>query len=707
LVEQRGHRVAIIGAGYISSFHLNALRRVPGARVVAVCDHDSTRAAALVSRARGANSYKDLASLLAEARPDTAHVLTPAHTHASVVRQLLAAGVHVLTEKPLAVTAADCRELAAQARKSSCALGVSHNFLFSIPYERLLRDLNAGRLGRLDQIDVIWNKPLPAVRSGPFAGWLFADPRNVLFEVGSHSFAHAVHLVGPVERFEVTGTDSVEIPGGRLFFRLWEARGWAGRRSVRFRFAFGDGYPEHYLHVRGTNGSATVDFELDAYTLRDHRHDLLDLDRFGVATRAAGSALVQATGTLVRFLAAQVGLPGGGPYALSIERAVAAFYRSLGGTTEPRLGPDLAGDAIALAEQMGTVARLEAGPATKPRPALQAIPPAKPTVLVLGGTGFIGRALVRKLREGGRGVRVLTRDPTAHATLFRSLGVEIVRGDLGEPPSLEAALDGIRDVYALARGNGRSWDDYLRTDVEPTMRIADLCLASKARLLYASSIAIYAGRPGETITEETPPNPGTLRVNIYSRAKAEIERRLFELHRARGLDVVVFRPGIVIGPGSSPYHWGVGAWPYPSLCRLWGRGRNPLPLVLVDDCAEAMMRALDVPGISGQSFNLVGDPILDAHEYLDELERTAGVNVRRIETPAWRSFAREVVKYCIKLLARSPERRRPSYADCLGRSAAARFSGEKAKRVLGWRPTEDRALLLRLGVQVPVADFFA
>jgi len=130
-------------------------------------------------------------------------------------------------------------------------------------------------------------------------------------------------------------------------------------------------------------------------------------------------------------------------------------------------------------------------------------------------------------------------------------------------------------------------------------------------------------------------------------------------------------------------------------------------LVLVDDCADAMLRALEVPNIAGESFNLVGDAILTAHDYLDELERSAQVKIKRIETPPWRSFAGEVAKYGIKAVARSSELRWPSYADCLGRSGAARFSGEKAKRILGWHPTDDRAILVRVGIQLPAEEFLA
>jgi nucleoside-diphosphate-sugar epimerase len=195
-------------------------------------------------------------------------------------------------------------------------------------------------------------------------------------------------------------------------------------------------------------------------------------------------------------------------------------------------------------------------------------------------------------------------------------------------------------------------------------------------------------------------------VNVYARAKVESERLLLDLHRDGGLRLVIFRPGIVIGTGGSPFHWGVGAWPYHSICHPWGDGENPMPFVLVDECADAMVKALSVKDITGESFNLVGEPCLTGREYLDELERCAGIKVKRLPVPPWRLFAGEVAKYAIKTVA-GAERSIPSYEHCVGLSCRSHFSPQKAKEKLGWRPTADRERLVLEGIVVPTAEFFA
>jgi nucleoside-diphosphate-sugar epimerase/predicted dehydrogenase len=711
-------KVALLGAGFIADFHVEALRRLPGVTLVGVCDLSLARAERLASRVTGAVAFTDLEQLLDQSRPDVVHVLTPPAAHLAPTRTILERGVSAFVEKPLAVRSEDCAALASLAAARGLALGTGHNFLFSPVYQRLMDDLANGSLGRIDQIDVVWNKFLPQVKFGPFGSWLFQDPRHILFEVAPHSFAHAVHVLGAPDRIAARAWDPVRVPGERIFYRQWEVIGSKRHAGLRLRFSFVDGYSEHYLHVRGSSGSATVDFELDTYVKHEHSQDLLDLDRFAVTAQGAGAMLAQAGATLGSFVLSKMGLPfEAGPYQSSISRAVASFYADRkSGALDARMATPLAIETVKLAEDVARVVQLDdsvlatdLGQVQASLPSeLPASRPPSPTVLLLGATGFIGRALARRLRQQGLGVRALVRETSGQAELLARQGVELLRGDFTDTASIAAALPGIEQVYHLARGSGRLWSDYLRLDVEPTRRLAELCAARGVGLYYTSSIAIYdAGHAGEEITEATPPSRYAMRINIYARAKVENEKILAELHRDRGLKAVIFRPGIVIGEGGSPYHWGVGAWPYSSICRLWGDGRQALPFVLVDDCADAMVRALDVSGISGESFNLVGDPCLSGHAYLDELERVSGTKIRRLPTPPWRLFAEDVAKWGVKTLARSPDRRLPSYRYYEGLSWRAVFAPDRAKRVLGWTPTSDVAVLIQKGIALPAVEFLA
>lgn len=698
--------VALVGAGYISDYHLGALRALPDIRVAAVCDLNLGRAQRWAQGRGIPNAYGDLGEMLAKEQLDAVHVLTPPNAHIKPGVQVLEAGVDALLEKPLAHTTEGCQELRKAADDASRALGVSHNFLFTDAYERLVDDMRSGRLGSIDQIDIVWNKELGQLKGGPWGAWMLAHPRNIMFEVAPHSFAHAMHLVGGVDDVSVDARDEVTLPRGLRFFRRWEIRGWKGNTSVRMRFCFIDGYSEHYIHVRGTQGTAHVDFENSTYVRQEHTPQLLDIDRYINVTNAARDQWVQATGTLANFVLGKAGFVKiAQPFGVSIANAVKVFYETRSGVIDERLSGELAHGAIDLAERVAEAAQIPEPDRASRVTMVDTKPPS--TVLVIGGTGFIGKVLVKHLRKAGHGVRLLARDPKGVAPELVALGLDIVKGDFTDVSTIRPALEGITHVYHLARGFGNTWAEYLKYDVEPTTRLAEVCLeAGVERFIYSSSIAIYsAGKQGEMITEDTRPVDSMLRANPYAKSKAENERILLEMHRDKGLPVVINRPGIVLGAGGNPYHWGIAEWPYTSVCRLYGDGNNPLPIVLVEDTAAAMVKMLDAPGAVGQSYNLTADPCITANEYLDELERHAGIKLRRVPMPSWRSYTEAMGKWVIKTIGKDPAATMPSYSDWQGRSFAARFDASKAQKELDWVPVSDRQQLVADGIHGPADEF--
>ena len=185
---------------------------------------ESQESLARFAEAQGiAASYGDLAEMLRAEKLDAVHVLTPPNAHVAPALQILDAGVDVLLEKPLAHTVAGCEALEAAARASGARCGTSHNFLFTKPYERLMADVASGRLGHLDQLDIVWNKELGQVKGGPFSAFMLAHPSHILFEVAPHSYAHALHLTSglapntaaaEITDLSVDARDEVALPRG-------------------------------------------------------------------------------------------------------------------------------------------------------------------------------------------------------------------------------------------------------------------------------------------------------------------------------------------------------------------------------------------------------------------------------------------------------------------------------------------------------------
>jgi nucleoside-diphosphate-sugar epimerase len=236
----------------------------------------------------------------------------------------------------------------------------------------------------------------------------------------------------------------------------------------------------------------------------------------------------------------------------------------------------------------------------------------------------------------------------------------------------------------LARANVKTWDEFTEQDIEVTPHIAETCLCSRVgRLIYTGTIdSYYAGAKAGAITETTPLDPYIAWRNLYARAKAVSENLPMASHRERGLLVIVFRPGIVIGRGGSPFHWGIGTWSWNAVCHIWGQDRNPLAFVLVEDVAQALVAAVDVAEIEGESFNLVAETDLTAFDYLKALEEHAGVLFQKFPTPPWEFYAVDLVKWAVKQMVRHPDKRRPSYRDWVSRTQRAHYDCTKARRLL-------------------------
>jgi predicted dehydrogenase/nucleoside-diphosphate-sugar epimerase len=703
-------RVGLLGTGYIADWHAKAAATLEQVDLVAVCDKVLPRAQAFAEKFAVTGVYESLDDMLAAGRLDAVHILLPPDLHVQAARTLLEAGVHVLSEKPMCARVEDCESLVRLAEARGLSLGVGHNFLFSPPYEQLRSDVRAGLLGPIDHVAITWHRELPQAREGPFDLWMLRDPGNIMLEIGSHSVAHLLDLVGPPEAVQVQRSNPAALPTGGKFYRRWKIDAARGPTAVQLLFSFVPGFDEHTIHVRGLLGSAIADLDRNTYTLRRHQPRDDDFNRHAMLRDEARSQKSQARQTLRAYLLSKFrrNIPGT-PYGASIARTLQAFYAGLEGPLDERLRGRTATEVIRVCETIARSAGAteESVPAAAlPSPASAEAAPAR--ILILGSTGFIGRELLRQLVQAGQRTRVLLRSPGKLPQDLRTPQVDPCSGDLNRESDIRRAMEGIDCVYHLARASVKTWADYERYEIGGTRRVAEAALAAGVkRLIYTGTIDSYDAGGADIITEDTPLDRRMERRNLYARAKAASEEILLRMNRERGLPIVIFRPGIVIGRGGSPFHWGVGMWRHGYLCQLWGSGRTPLPLVLVEDVAKALTLALDKQGLDGESFNLVADPCLTAQDYLDELERCGGFRLQRFPTSILKFYSADMFKWLIKILVRHPERRRPSYHDWQSRTQRATFDCSKAKSRLGWHPVSDRNELVRRGIHEPLKDILS
>lgn len=183
-------------------------------------------------------------------------------------------------------------------------------------------------------------------------------------------------------------------------------------------------------------------------------------------------------------------------------------------------------------------------------------------VLVTGGTGFIGAALVKELVAQGHAVRVFDNDSRGNAAKLLGAGVEIIRGDVRDPAMLRVACAGVELIYHLAYINGTRYfyeipHQVLDVAVRGTLNVFDAAIAAGARrVVYASSSEVYH-LPEKIPTDETVrmviPDPTNPR---FSYGGGKLIGELLTLHylRRKGVEGLIFRPHNVYGPAMGFAH---------------------------------------------------------------------------------------------------------------------------------------------------------
>jgi len=206
-------RAVLVGAGGIGKAHLGAWTSVPGAKVVAIVDSDRRRAEG-AAKAAGVPAFEDLGEMLARVKPDAVDVCTPPAAHRAPTEAALAAGCHVICEKPLAQNPDEARSMVSAAEASGKLLMTAFCHRFHTPVAKLKELISAGDLG---DVRMFRNR-----FAGPFAGventW-FSMPTvsggGCLMDTSVHSVDLFRFLVGEVTRAQGAMTTVLPALAGR------------------------------------------------------------------------------------------------------------------------------------------------------------------------------------------------------------------------------------------------------------------------------------------------------------------------------------------------------------------------------------------------------------------------------------------------------------------------------------------------------------
>ena len=227
-------------------------------------------------------------------------------------------------------------------------------------------------------------------------------------------------------------------------------------------------------------------------------------------------------------------------------------------------------------------------------------------ILVTGGTGFIGKALIRHLVENGYPVRTLIRPSRRSPDLPRGVPVEVALSALGDARGLRAAMVGIDIVYHLAGGEWRGAQaDLMQTDIQGTKAVVEAASdAGVRRIFYVSHLGADRGSAYPVL-----------------KAKGIAE----DFIRKSGLNYTIIRSAIVYGPNDG-LTTGLArlAQALPFIYLSPGDGRTLLQPLWVEDLATCLVWALDDPQLQNRMVEIGGPEYLTFRQVMEIVMETIG-----------------------------------------------------------------------------------
>jgi len=247
-------------------------------------------------------------------------------------------------------------------------------------------------------------------------------------------------------------------------------------------------------------------------------------------------------------------------------------------------------------------------------------------VLVTGGGGFLGSAIVKRLVERSNDVRSFSRNLYPE---LASMGVEQIQGDICDKTKIERALRGVDLVFHTAAKPGiwGDYSDYYRTNVAGTRNVIAGCKKHNiSRLIYTSSPSVvFNGTDMEGVNESVP-YPEKYHAH-YPQTKAIAEQYVIKAC-GEGLMTIILRPHLIWGPRDKHFVPRIIARA-KRLIKV-GNGKNLVDTIYIDNAADAHILAADRlgenPKLSGNIYFISqGDPI-PLWDMINHILRAAGLN---------------------------------------------------------------------------------
>jgi nucleoside-diphosphate-sugar epimerase/predicted dehydrogenase len=674
-------RVALVGCGRISAYHIDAMKAIAGLEIVAVCDLDERVARETATRHGIRGCYTDMESMLRDLRPEVVHLLTPPGSHLALARMAAKYRVHMYIEKPLATDETAARMILELAREAGVQVCPGHSRLFDPVFLDVSDRVRKGDIGRVISVRAEQGFTYEAAARSTSIPWSYSYDWGAFDNLICHPLYLACHFLPDPGRPQVVGYNlGTTREAGVVEIRLLIPSP-AGIAEVSLSLCSA---PEvNRIEVVGTRGRISADWQTMTVLVTRERGLPSAVVRFTGNFATAYDLVRSGVRTLLGIATGKVKRYQG------LRTIIERFYQSL---RQGLPAPVSAEDGVLNLRLMDQIKEACEG-ARKQRPAAaQEMTGSRPRILVTGASGFLGGRLIEVLAGQGNSVRGATRLLSRTKQLP---GIEWVRCDLAREDQIRNALCDVETVFHCAAlcGAPGSLQEYQEANVEGTKRLLRLAAEAGVRnFIYVSSMSVYAIPPdaASPMDESSPLDERAAERGAYTRSKLAADRAVLEFarrHRSPALRwprVVLLRPGTIYGPGAKIP---VGRFQLPSSDTrpiIAGSRRTPAGLVYVDDVVDAMITAAcrEVP--TGSVYNLVDSADCDQEQLARTLHQVSGGRIRPLFAPyplVW------IAMLAVDLISLVRHRKLGTARYRLQRTLAPmRFECAAAQKDLGWRP---------------------
>jgi predicted dehydrogenase/nucleoside-diphosphate-sugar epimerase len=517
---------------------------------------------------------------------DAVLVALPNSLHFEASSGALARGFHVLCEKPLSLDSASCEELARIAAKANRRLGAAmvRRYLPSLRAMRVA--LCKGLIGQIRSIEM--EDGAPYAWSADSSTIFRRDQGGVLVNMGVHFLDYLAHMFGSLQpvSYQDDALGGIE---ANCIFQLRTVTDIPLRLQISGSRKLGN-----QLRVHGETGTLIVEkdrFDVCRWESADGRlkANLSVQDAFesGNWKPTFESCFVEQFWQFAKAVRTNGAVPVDGMTAASTLKLIEWAYEN----------------------RHSLRVRCGAPTHNKPRPVLK---PDK--VVVTGGTGFVGGALVHRLTElGFENIVVPVRSYRTGANVAR-FPVLMQRTDLLNPEQVHQTMAGARYVFHLAYG--LDGPDPAKVTIDGTMNVIRAAIAGGAEAVVVFSTCSVYGHPHGICTEESLHRPA---LGEYGFSKSEMEKRCLDLALTQSTPrVVILQPGAVFGPQGPTFT--------ELPCRLaaagafcwFDNGAGNANFVYVDNLVDAAIIAAASPIAAGKRYIIV-DGVCTWREFLSPL----------------------------------------------------------------------------------------